>query len=677
MLRLLSWSSGLAAEKMTPQEINYFAPLRQRSPNMELQKPPPLKRKRIVGAEADLSKGSGKPRMANMENVSHEFVPTAPMLSHTSLPVLSHVMNDTPVHSAPPLQKLEHTKMEKAQAGPNQPGNVRSKPDKEKLRQTLNSQISLEILLRHDELRLIDQEIAKCQIALEQLRRCTEIPYPTTKLSPSVSQGQGPAIRSSRVTMQPESPAPWGVTDGPYTRHYAKWLLPDPLFDGGDLPGRTGLNSQAGKTPIKGRSTRGSFADSSTPAGNSKAQRAGKFQALSSGYPQPKDRIGPMTQKRKSDGLLVKLVCPDCRRDNFSSAQGFINHCRIAHSRNFASHDAAADACGEPVDVDEAGVVVGSEALLTGSMVGLVHPLIYTAHLPKQESHRKASSPGPSAGTSIPSVTKPWQPYVANPAEPCPAPHLTPSPLTPNLSTMMQRQGAKLDLQGFVNAMTAAVPMDDSSGSEGEDDEVVSMPEGAPLGRHPHVTPSMQPPRSTMSEQSKTNSNSWKGLNNLRVLQRPSTQFSVPPVQARTENISGSPLVPDLPVNDVEVSPTNEANQAPSLVDDDGDDDYEAHSPSYSVSGSVDTENPDLDFEIEDGDESGPSRRNRSSESEYSGTPKHHAAPVPQRRASAFRRSISGREEKHVSFVSPSPAREEDPSKKGGERKRKRTGAGQ
>jgi len=679
-LRLLSWSSGLAAEKMTPQEINYFAPLRQRSPNMELQKRPPLKRKRIVGAEADLSKSSSKPRMeniGNMENTSHQFVPTTPLLSHASAPPMLHPINGTLEHTAPSLQKLEHINMEKVQAAPDQPGTVSTKPDKEKLRQTLNSQISLEILLRHNELRLIDQEIAKCQIALEQLRRCTEIPYPITKLSPSVSQGQGPSIRSSRIALQPESPAPWGVTDGPYTRHYAKWLLPDPLFDGGDLPGRTGLNSQVGKTPIKGRSTRGSFADPSTPAGNLKAQRAGKFQALSSGYPLPKDRTGPMMQKRKSDGLLVKLVCPDCRRDNFSSAQGFINHCRIAHSRNFASHDAAAEACGEPVDVDEAGVVVGSEAPLTGSTVGLVHPLIYTAHLPKHESHRKASSPGPSARTSISLVTKPWQPCVANPAKPCLASHLTPSPLTPNLSTMMQRQGANLDLQGFVKAMTAAVPTDDSSESEGEDDEVVSMPESAPLGRHPHVTPSMQPPRSTMSEQLATHSNSWKGPNNLRVLQRLGEQFSVPPLPAQPDNISASPLVPDLAVNDVEVSPTTESNQAPSLVDDDGDDDYEAHSPSYSVSGSVDTENPDLDFEIEDGDESGPSSRNRSSESEYSGTPKHHSAPVPQRRASAFRRSISGREEKHVSFVSPSPAREAEPSKKGGERKRKRNGAGQ
>ena len=46
------------------------------------------------------------------------------------------------------------------------------------VRDTVTGQLSLEILLKHNELRLIDQEIAKCQVALEQLRRCAEIPYP-------------------------------------------------------------------------------------------------------------------------------------------------------------------------------------------------------------------------------------------------------------------------------------------------------------------------------------------------------------------------------------------------------------------------------------------------------------------------------------------------------------------
>lgn len=46
---------------------------------------------------------------------------------------------------------------------------------------------------------------------------------------------------------------------------------------------------------------------------------------------------------------IKRLECLDCKRSDFSSAQGFINHCRIAHQREYASHEAAAFACGQTV----------------------------------------------------------------------------------------------------------------------------------------------------------------------------------------------------------------------------------------------------------------------------------------------------------------------------------------
>src|SRR4051812_5648940 len=45
-----------------------------------------------------------------------------------------------------------------------------------------------------------------------------------------------------------------------------------------------------------------------------------------------------------------RLQCIDCGRSNFGSAQGFINHCRLAHGRDFATHDLAADECGIAFD---------------------------------------------------------------------------------------------------------------------------------------------------------------------------------------------------------------------------------------------------------------------------------------------------------------------------------------
>ncbi|KAG5368561.1 Protein AHC1 [Yarrowia sp. E02] len=54
---------------------------------------------------------------------------------------------------------------------------------------------------------------------------------------------------------------------------------------------------------------------------------------------------------RRPDGVLVRLVCQDCDRSNFGSTQGFINHCRISHARDYGSHDSAAIACG--VEIEE------------------------------------------------------------------------------------------------------------------------------------------------------------------------------------------------------------------------------------------------------------------------------------------------------------------------------------
>lgn len=49
------------------------------------------------------------------------------------------------------------------------------------------------------------------------------------------------------------------------------------------------------------------------------------------------------------------MTCPDCNRYDFSNVQGFINHCRIAHKLEYASHDDAVRHCGVEVDFSEFG----------------------------------------------------------------------------------------------------------------------------------------------------------------------------------------------------------------------------------------------------------------------------------------------------------------------------------
>ncbi|KAK2612321.1 hypothetical protein QQS21_001585 [Conoideocrella luteorostrata] len=226
----------------------------------------------------------------------------------------------------------------------------------EHARDIIRHQVGLEVLLKHDELRLINQELAKCQVALEQLRRCHLIPYPQHCPTPDqmldISSGKGPAVITRFGEPVPQWAPPFGVVDGPYARHYAKWLIPDPLFDG-EQP-EWPFSPEFARTRVsfaEGRTTRNSFTETGpTSKGRPVRGNAGqKLQSLSNGYPQPKDKAGPCILKR-SDGQTVKLVCLDCNRENFSSTQGFINHCRIAHKRDFKSHEEAAVQSGQPIE---------------------------------------------------------------------------------------------------------------------------------------------------------------------------------------------------------------------------------------------------------------------------------------------------------------------------------------
>jgi ADA HAT complex component 1 len=370
-----------------------------------------------------------------------------------------------------------------------------SKTSTGRLRETIESQISLEILLKHDELRLINQELAKCQVALEQLRRCHLMPYPTNLSNPmsmqTVSNGSGPALEPAQGEERPPWAPPYGIMDGPYARHYAKWLIPDPAFDGWHAGWSTTF-TPAGKTIPEGRTTRHSFAEGGTPASKARAGRlstGSKLQALPAGYPQPKGKAGPCILKR-ADGQSVKLVCIDCNREDFSSTQGFINHCRIAHKRDYKSHEEAAVACGQPIDVDDLNTPANDDKAAVVA-TGLVHPLIrsaptdreaYTALLSRIEQSMSLYNSGKLAGvTAIPTATPKKPSQVLTPT---PSPHFVPSPATPHLSALLASKGFNRDLSQFVASTTAPLDLEDfahSSGTESELDS--SAPRPLPVSR--------------------------------------------------------------------------------------------------------------------------------------------------------------------------------------------------
>ncbi|KAL4930099.1 uncharacterized protein BDV17DRAFT_280973 [Aspergillus undulatus] len=545
------------------------------------------------------------------------------------------------------------------------------KVDVGKLRETLEAQLSLEVLLKHNELRLIDQEIAKCQVALEQLRRCAEIPYPgsqTAGPSQSVSNGTGMSVWAPGNGPASVSPAPWGVVNGPYTRHYSRWLLPDPRFDGGEVEPATPMGFGA-TTPMEGRSTRGNPIDTAYLAGKSTRPSRGstgtKLQSLPSGYPAPKERAGPMIIRRKSDGVLVKLVCLDCRRDNFSSTQGFINHCRIAHNRNFASHDAAAVASGEPIEVDDAGAVVGgkNEPSTAAVTPGFVHPLIRSAHAiestprtpsTSEPSKRSSKQSSPTVETPGPAPSGPKTPNVkvSNDA-------FTASDDTPHLSSLMKLKGVGLDLGQLVGDAKTTVDLDDYSSEEGESESEPVTPSTAARPNKP-LAAGRQPMRTTASQTASERPDGHKGVE--RPSKPPVLQTLTPtrpPVPYQSPYAPTGPRVNE-ELREVDLSPnTVESNQAPSLVSD--DDDFEAASDSDSPGPCSSEPEDGDDFSLIDVEDDDATRSTTTSDPKDVGLGsaakplKHGNMKKGQYISPSVVPINRGKDEKRVSFVNLSP----------------------
>lgn len=638
MLRLLSWN---AYDKSSIPSAEMFAPTSSSSQTPGSSASTLMKRKRPddgigEGQQSTASQASPKSRKLpkTISNVRNQ----SPQMSDSSV---AHVPEGLPT----PLSSPTEAKMEDVELDSNPLGQAEKR--QRRTRQVIQQQINLEILLKHNELRLIDQELAKCQTALEQLRRCTEIPFPASQLSEAVSYGKGAALQTSFSGRLPASPAPWGVTDGPYSRHYAQWLLPDSHFDGGEPETPT---PASGKRPAKGR-IRGSFAEDHSAGVQSRSQRNGNLKALPAGYGQPKEKAsGPLLLKRKSDGVMVKLVCPDCGRHDFGSAQGFINHCRIGHSRNFTSHDAAAEKCGEPVEYDEHGAIIGVDPVPTPTS-NFVHPLIRSARLlPTVNSPSIAVSNIDGSSDSF---------RVSQFSKARVSPDFRGSNLTPNLSALIKDKGLGLDLQNIVTDAKIKTELPESD-DEDMDDEASTATLPEPDGHHhpvagtrglskpsksPHTSPLLQ---SRIPITSSARGQPGSDFELARALPEPAGHTQLPLVQSN------------------EPSPTNESNQAPSLIDD--DEEFEPHSPSSS-SGSEHGDEVDVDFHVQDEDDG---QQVALARSEFQPTCAQATAPEPPtprvRRPSALRRQTESREEKHVSFVSPSPAREVSTS----ERKRRK-----
>ncbi|KAL2261095.1 hypothetical protein VTK26DRAFT_4712 [Humicola hyalothermophila] len=525
--------------------------------------------------------------------------------------------------------------------------------DMESAKDVIRYQFGLEILLKHDELRLINQELAKCQIALEQLRRCHLIPYPVQCPTPSqmldISSGKGPALQPRSGKAVPKWAPPFGVVEGPYARHYAKWLIPDPMFDGIQPQAQGSIDAgRVRSTTAEGRMTRSSVSDmgASVKPRSARGAAGQRLHALSSGYAQPKDRQSPCIVKR-SDGLTVKLVCIDCHRWDFSSTQGFINHCRIAHRRDFKSHEEAAVHCGHPIDVDESGAVIGDDnkASSRGTATGLVHPLARPNSITEEEAYKALLSRiNTSLGmykagklpnvSSIPGAPAPVRTAAAGAG---PARDFVGSSDAPYLSRLMQKKNISGNLKDQVSEAKVKVDWDWLSAGEESDADQPPSKEGTatpdkpagPAARTPAATrmparSAVSPPPSTVPQPGRDQSRSTTAAEAV-------DSESTEPSAIYDEDM------------DVDMSPnTMTSNNAPSLVSDDGEYDDSDDGSASDTSEGAESESVSDVAEInldDDGDA-------------QDGAPR----PISRRQGAGNNPTkLKKDESKHVTFVAPTP----------------------
>lgn len=190
----------------------------------------------------------------------------------------------------------------------------------ETLRSILMNQVDLEIRLKHRELRLTEEEIGKCEAQMLALRKFFDVPNDVN----FSSEPNDFTLKYYDVLNKSLSVS--------YTKLQQQLYHEAPKFNESVFE-----TAPSEPSHYRTRSTTSSLRPSITGPG---LRVAGCLY-------------------RRTDGIIVKLTCPDCQRSNFSSAQGFLNHSRIAHSKEFTSQDAAALQCGEilPDDFqDEEGI---------------------------------------------------------------------------------------------------------------------------------------------------------------------------------------------------------------------------------------------------------------------------------------------------------------------------------
>lgn len=194
----------------------------------------------------------------------------------------------------------------------------------DQLKQLLTEQLDLEIRLKHKELQMADAELGKCEGQMVMLRKFFDIPH-TTRLE---NEPHDFAVKY------------FDLLNKAINTTYADLKQQEEAAIKAQEAAESAIAVHLTTIPPK------TFTDIATTNNHTYRTRSltSVLRPVVSSLINP-ERLGCLF--RRTDGVIVKISCPDCGRANFKSILQFISHARNAHSREFASQDDAALQCGQ------------------------------------------------------------------------------------------------------------------------------------------------------------------------------------------------------------------------------------------------------------------------------------------------------------------------------------------
>lgn len=258
-----------------------------------------------------------------------------------------------------------------------------SQIDLNKIKGVVDQEFDLEILLKHKDLSLVENEIGKAEAQLTVLKKFYEDKAKEEAETNRRGRRKNLSANSSKNLEEPSE----------YSKKYTQLL--SILNNGG-----------SGTIAPKKRKQETVY----SPVSNGYMQTRSQSSAL-----RPVARMRPSINSveckyqqqnkcicRRSDNVLVSLQCPKCAKKDFLSPQGFINHCRIAHMIDILSHDHAAMTCGTLLPKEEQDDD-GLEALENLQRHGL-DPTV-NLNKPDLEDYAKTNKQDPLASMNINKIT--------------------------------------------------------------------------------------------------------------------------------------------------------------------------------------------------------------------------------------------------------------------------------